>query len=178
MLVRSDNGLARGASRPNLLSLHQGAGFWGGWAGEETWRRVTKQCAFISDEGTLTTILPSARRRPREGQDGLPLTSQHLPGPNECKQRHLGGDLALGWALRGLHCVERDCIDASGVVQHFGTGRGAPSGHICSLWPLEGHPRGSTGTFSSRRAPRSPVGAWLSPNGTLRAQAPLGARWQ
>ncbi|KFZ63347.1 hypothetical protein N321_14059, partial [Antrostomus carolinensis] len=50
-----------------------------------------------------------ARQRPR----GFPLGSQRLPGPSECKQRHLGGASALGWALRGHRCVERDCIDTS-----------------------------------------------------------------
>ncbi|KFP47898.1 hypothetical protein N323_03110, partial [Cathartes aura] len=42
---------------------------------------------------------------------GIPLGSQRLLGPSECKRRHLGGAPALGRALRGHRCVERDCID-------------------------------------------------------------------
>ncbi|KFV67567.1 hypothetical protein N307_12162, partial [Dryobates pubescens] len=71
------------------------------------------------------------RQRPR----GVPLGSQRLPGPSECKRRHLGGAPALGWALRGYRCVERDCIDALATCAAFrvwhrrwkasGTGAGA-----------------------------------------------------
>lgn len=45
--------------------------------------------------------------------EGPPLSSQHISGPHECKQRHLGGDPAsLGWALQGHCCVGKDCIDS------------------------------------------------------------------
>ncbi|KFQ83452.1 hypothetical protein N337_01456, partial [Phoenicopterus ruber ruber] len=81
------------------------------------------------------------RQRPR----GIPLGSQRLPGPSECKQRHLGGAPALGWALRGRRCVERDCIDTlAGCAAFFCTGAGA----VLHRW------------WSSARARFAPFGHW------------------
>ncbi|KFP16556.1 hypothetical protein Z169_05945, partial [Egretta garzetta] len=57
---------------------------------------------------------------------GVPLSSQRLSGPSECKQRHLGRAPALGWALWGRRCVGKDCIDTlAGFAAFFFTGDGA-----------------------------------------------------
>lgn len=42
---------------------------------EKTWRRVTKQRAFISDEGTLTTILHKAKAERGSGRAASQLTA-------------------------------------------------------------------------------------------------------
>lgn len=105
-------------------------------------------------------MLPGARQRPR----GFPLGSQRLPGPSECKRRHLGGAPARGLGSagtplrgKGLHrhigrlcsiSLHRCCCNASGTgagalpacVAPFGLQKGT---QVSSL--------GKKGIFASER---------------------------
>ncbi|KFV99876.1 hypothetical protein N326_05797, partial [Eurypyga helias] len=80
------------------------------------------------------------RQRPR----GIPLSSQRLPGPSECKRRHLGGAPALGWSLQGTP------LGGKGLHRHIG--------RLCSIvfhrWRNAFHWR------SSARAHFAPFGHW------------------